>query len=178
MDSDEKKRERKRAINRKYRSSEEYKEKRRQYRIRHKEHITATLKAYRDAGKDKYTERNQRSFESFLRPMFSSLRCSDRKKKQEFNLDIDYLLGMLEAQEGRCAATGIKMTHNYGDPRAISIDRIDIKQGHIKGNIQLTCSFYNLGKRDRPESMARMVIQEIIQEARLRQLEELRPKEM
>lgn len=71
------------------------------------------------------------------------------KKSRNRHLDIDYVMGIYDAQEGFCALSGIKMTHISGEgrvPTNISIDRIDSNLGYIEGNIQLVCCAVNLAK--------------------------------
>jgi len=67
--------------------------------------------------------------------------------KRDFDLDLDYVVSLYEAQQGKCAITGVKMTYAFNDMNAVSIDRIDPKQGHIKGNIHLICQWANFAKR-------------------------------
>ena len=101
---------------------------------------------------------------TFLAKCLNVTRKNDRKVNREFNIDIKYLLELWELQGGKCAVTGIQMTYKFRDLRAVSIDRIDSTKGHIKGNIQLVCQFYNLGKKDHPDDQARSFIQSIKQE--------------
>jgi hypothetical protein len=63
-----------------------------------------------------------------------------------------YLLDLYDTQNGKCALSGIKMTHIIGDHTSISIDRIDSKVGYLAGNVQLVCQFINLGKRSHSNS--------------------------
>lgn len=67
--------------------------------------------------------------------------------KRDFDLDLDYVVSLYESQQGKCAITGVKMTHTFNDMNAMSIDRIDPEQGHIKGNIHLICQWANFAKR-------------------------------
>ena len=62
-------------------------------------------------------------------------------------IDTEYVLGVYEAQEGRCAVTGATMTHQADRPQTnISIDRIDSTKGYIEGNIRLVCATVNFMK--------------------------------
>ena len=63
----------------------------------------------------------------------------------------EYLRGMYDAQDGKCAITGIEMTHVRGVDdlsRNISIDRIDSSKGYVHGNVQLVCKIVNLMKHE------------------------------
>jgi len=99
----------------------------------------------------------QGSADAFLRDQMyhiktRSLNPSKRDVKdvvrREFDLDGPYLLELWEKQGGVCALTGIRMTHQFGDMRAVSIDRIDSSKGHVRGNIQLICQCVNLMKNE------------------------------
>ena len=61
------------------------------------------------------------------------------------------------AQDGKCALSGIEMTHQKGDknsgrrggrrvPTNVSIDRMDNEKGYIPGNIHLVASVVNIMK--------------------------------
>lgn len=66
-------------------------------------------------------------------------------------LDIDYMMGIYDAQNGRCALSGRKMTYLRGHGNIstnISIDRIDSSKGYVKGNVQLVCRIVNLIKNE------------------------------
>lgn len=76
------------------------------------------------------------------------------KKSRGRHLDIDYVLGIYDAQKGRCALSGVEMTHIAGHgrvPTNISIDRIDSSKGYVKGNIQLVCCAVNVAKSNWPQ---------------------------
>lgn len=63
----------------------------------------------------------------------------------------EYLRGLYDAQDGKCAITGIEMTHVRGVDdlsRNISIDRIDSSKGYVHGNVQLVCKIVNLMKHE------------------------------
>ena len=65
------------------------------------------------------------------------------------NLDWEYLKFLYESQKGRCALSGVPMTHEVGKGRVytnISIDRIDPSRGYEEGNIQLVCVIVNIMK--------------------------------
>lgn len=87
----------------------------------------------------KYTNSSARRFISRLL----------NKKSRNRHLDIDYVMGIYDAQKGLCALSGIKMTYISGRgrvPTNISIDRIDSTKGYERGNIQLVCCALNVAK--------------------------------
>lgn len=75
-------------------------------------------------------------------------------KKSRGELDIKYLMGIYNSQKGKCALSGIPMTHIAGHGRIatnISIDRIDSSKGYTKGNVQLVCCALNVAKSNWPQ---------------------------
>jgi len=68
-----------------------------------------------------------------------------------FLVDLDYVIGLLKAQSGKCAITGWDLEFTRGgtfkgsmNPRGCTMDRIDNDKGYIRGNIQLTCVLPNM----------------------------------
>ncbi len=56
-----------------------------------------------------------------------------------------------EKQQGRCAITGVQMTHTRGAGRVMtnaSLDRIDSRSGYEPGNLQLVCFIVNVMKQE------------------------------
>jgi hypothetical protein len=63
----------------------------------------------------------------------------------------EFLMELWKEQNGRCAITGIEMTHLAGEGRTqtnVSIDRIDSSIGYVEGNIQLVCKIVNVMKSE------------------------------
>lgn len=75
-------------------------------------------------------------------------------RRQELSNDgyvtFDVLLALWNEQEGRCAVTGVSMTHVQGQGHRImtnvTVDRIDNDKGYMEGNIRLVCKAVNLMK--------------------------------
>ena len=128
------------------------KDRHKRYREANREKLNINRKKYYREHKAeinrKQLEYNQASFKNYLLVNFIHIRAKDKKKGYNFDIDLEYILKILEKQHYRCAITGIKMTHKHNDIRAVSIDRIDSLKGHVKGNIQLVCQGYNYLKRD------------------------------
>ena len=141
------------------------------YRKKHPKLISDIKKRWYDRNRDHVFRRTkayrQKSFNNFLNNMLLNCRHDDKdynqrhQNKRDFDIDREYLLDLLKLQNGRCAATGNKLTHIHGDINCISIDRIDSSIGHVKGNIQLVCQGYNMAKQNRPDIEGRLWIQEI-----------------
>lgn len=89
-----------------------------------------------------------------LRAYFSDLLKTSKESAKKRNidcyeLDVDFLVELYDLQDGKCAITGIPMTHIAGQgivPTNISMDRINSSIGYTKDNVQLTCRFINHAK--------------------------------
>jgi len=76
-------------------------------------------------------------------------RC--KSTQYEFNITLEDLKELWDKQKGKCAISGIEMTHkmNSGKIRTnVSLDRIDSSKGYIQGNVQLVCHIINGMKSD------------------------------
>ena len=65
----------------------------------------------------------------------------DAAKRLRFNLRVDHILELKEAQSNRCAACNIELLWAYQpkDTQQFSVDRLDNTMGHICDNTRLTC---------------------------------------
>lgn len=100
------------------------------------------------------------SIEDFMKGelLVAKDRTKKRGKNHEFDITLDFLMELLEKQDGLCAVSGIKMlTTTHRDecpedmrvnPNKLSIDRIDSKRGYTQDNVQLVCCWVNLMKLD------------------------------
>ena len=166
-----------------------HKQERREYIIKNKEQIKKTrrewysnggkelcrkqLKRLREANPERYAayskRTKERDFKSYLNNSLLRIRLIDLKKNKsvhtkghEYNIDINYVMSILSQQQFHCAlAPKIKLAHQSGLCNSASIDRIDSSKGHVKGNIQIICQFFNLGKGNKPNDMVKDFIQEI-----------------
>jgi hypothetical protein len=87
-----------------------------------------------------------RNPEAFLRWKHSKLRDPRRRaNKIDVDVTIDELIAMYRAQKGKCAVTGLPLSHDPKDRlySNISIDRIDPKGGYTKKNIRLVMKIVN-----------------------------------
>lgn len=99
----------------------------------------------------KRNNRGSKNLDRILYERFHGLKDRARKKNIECNIDKDYLNELWIHQSGICALSGIPMTFYFDSgrvPTNISVDRIDPKQGYIKGNLQLVCMAVNQMKSD------------------------------
>ena len=67
--------------------------------------------------------------------------CQDTAKGLRFNLKVDHILGLEEAQLNRCAACNIELLWAYQpkDTQQFNVDRLDNTMVHIRDNTRLTC---------------------------------------
>lgn len=82
-------------------------------------------------------------------------RLLQKRKEGKVNLSIDYLVRLYEDQDGKCAISGIPMTHQHGLGKVhtnISIDRINPHGKYEEGNVQLVCMIVNRMKWTIPMS--------------------------
>jgi hypothetical protein len=65
----------------------------------------------------------------------------DQAKGLRFNLKVDHIRHLKEAQNNRCAACNIELLWAYQpkDTQQFSVDRLDNSRGHTNDNVRLTC---------------------------------------
>lgn len=89
-----------------------------------------------------------------IRVYFADLLKTSKQTAKKRNidcheLDVDFLVELYNKQDGKCAISGIPMTHIAGQgvvATNVSMDRIDNTVGYKKDNVQLTCRFINQAK--------------------------------
>jgi hypothetical protein len=71
---------------------------------------------------------------------WARLKASAAERDHDFAITPEYAIAIWESQEGRCALTGQKLRFSdYGESmvaQTASLDRIDSKQGYVRGNVQ------------------------------------------
>ena len=87
------------------------------------------------------------TYESYLDLICKQSKSKNRKKDVLFTIDTEHLCGVWAAQQGRCALSGVMMTHHKDglgrkDFNA-SMDRIVPEYGYVPGNVQLVCDRVN-----------------------------------
>lgn len=85
-----------------------------------------------------------------LRKWFQALVASSKTTsklregaRSEFNLSTDFLLDLLESQQGRCHYSNIPMTFKHGEDWSASIERMDTAKGYTQDNVCLICVEFN-----------------------------------
>lgn len=94
-----------------------------------------------------------------LTKIFNDAKNNAKRRGIKFSITKEDIDNLYKSQDGKCAITGIQMTHDYiterqeGDSHIIhktnmSIDRIHNSKGYVKNNIQLVCAVVNRIKHD------------------------------
>jgi transcription initiation factor TFIIIB Brf1 subunit/transcription initiation factor TFIIB len=83
---------------------------------------------------------------SYIKRLCSQLKYGRKKRDPHLSWTVtpDDLFVIYQKQDGRCALTGEMMTHDYGLPTNISIDRINSSGNYEPQNIQLVCARINM----------------------------------
>lgn len=91
--------------------------------------------------------------ENYLRVLSTSARNQAKTGKRagmEFSISVEDLVELWEEQEGKCALSGIIMTHARDGQGSkdfnVSLDRINNEVGYVSGNVQLVCYRVNIMK--------------------------------
>jgi hypothetical protein len=89
-----------------------------------------------------------KTIENYLAQKLRRSKRRDRgrdKRDITFNITLDDVMMVYEEQSGRCAISGIALTHSEETPYTnASIDRIDPDLGYETANIRLVCSLVNI----------------------------------
>jgi len=84
----------------------------------------------------------------FFRKGISKLKSTRTKQGVSFHLTAEDCIELWEKQGGKCALSGVYMTHTpNGDPftsKNTSVDRLDHTKGYYPQNVQLVCSAVNM----------------------------------
>lgn len=116
-------------------STEEIREYNRGQYDKHKEKRQARRKALRET-----------SWERKIKHMLRNTKQRAELKGWDFELDYEFISGLLSAQDGLCFYTGAQLELT-GDNK-ISIDRLDSTKGYTRDNVNLVTFRVNIVKRD------------------------------
>ena len=87
------------------------------------------------------------SHESYLRNLLSKLK-STRSKTHSFTLTAPQILSLWEEQDGKCAVSGVALTHHLDGTGTkefnASIDRINNDEGYSRQNVRLVAYRINI----------------------------------
>lgn len=87
-----------------------------------------------------------------LRVAFNTAKGAARRKNLPCTLTVKDLVGMWDAQDGKCFYSGVLMSY-AGDhlPESVSVDRIDNTKGYTPDNVVLSCVAVNRMKYTHPK---------------------------
>ena len=144
-----------------------------------KRHQSEALSSAWANGKRKPCGSNKHGSRDIYGLMFTRWRKNAIFVGRSFTITIDYLQGLLEKQDYRCAYTGVEMKcpkswneYHYEmrrDWRLISLDRIDSEIGYVSGNVHFVTTFINKAKGTIPHGDFQL-IWAVISEALKRQV--------
>jgi hypothetical protein len=77
-----------------------------------------------------------------------------RNRNHKHDIDSKYLLQLLREQEGKCAYSGHHLGFETGTLNCISLERIDVDLGYVKGNVCLIMQSLNTIDRMCVKSLA------------------------
>ena len=94
----------------------------------------------------------------FIRILFNAA----KRRESQFDMTLEDWLAIYDAQEGKCALSGIEMTFTLDKnpptfnasakklkwPFNISPDQIDAGKGYVRGNVQFVCAQVNMMKAE------------------------------
>jgi len=93
--------------------------------------------------------RYNNSAEKYLLRAVQKLKHVRVKNGFDWTIDPDEIVNLWHTQGGKCAVSGLNMTHHRGAkdkkmPLNASIDRINSAEHYISGNVQLVCYQVNM----------------------------------
>lgn len=112
----------------------------------------ATQNRCRFCEQDRRRKRAGSALESHVSVMLAESRHRAKRKGVEFNLTKEDLLAMWAEQDGRCAISGMPLTHHRrgGEDRSLSnasLDRVNPRGQYSQENTHLVCAGVNLMRR-------------------------------
>lgn len=94
---------------------------------------------------------DERTFERMINARWLNAKERATRKNIPFDITKEDLTRLWKCQEGKCAISGIDMTHEVDKGRVftnISVDQINPSEGYTTNNIQLVCMGVNQMKSD------------------------------
>ena len=109
------------------------------------------------------TKKYTSTLNGFIKKIFKDMHHNAEKRAKKLDIEItcDHIKDLYEKQNGLCAISGLKMTHEtyaYKDKEHIinrlniSIDRINSNLGYTIFNVQLVAAIVNRMKTDLPDN--------------------------
>lgn len=103
------------------------------------------------------------------RRLWSLTKREATKRGIPFELTFDELIELMERAQGRCEISFIPFSDerwgSYRKPWAMSIDRIDSREGYRKDNVRLVCVAVNFAMQDWGEDVLILIVQSMLEHA-------------
>jgi hypothetical protein len=142
-----------------YADVERRKEYSRQYRLRNRTRLSAQTRAWKQRNPTQVQHLNSKSHykrcsEDVFHYFKYLLKYSRQRRPDGHTLTHGNVVAMWNRQEGKCALTGIPLTHTVKANKGkalhtnVSLDRIDPKLPYSASNVQLVCWIVNVMRRD------------------------------
>lgn len=123
------------------------------------EHRGATIRKASSCGCKMEYGRNNKNWTGYKDidgKYWRNIIASAKRRNLDFSIDLEYVWGLYESQNKRCAISGLPISFKYEGNRKIkrtaSIDRIDSYEGYVKGNVQWLHQDINYMKRKLKDS--------------------------
>lgn len=132
-----------------------------QYREENRDKINASQKEWQEKNKERYRKNAREYYQKNMRNWLNFRFCSIKRAKisiikgpmrsrnpasLDIQIDLDHLMQLYKDQDGKCAISGLDMTHKMDCLFSASVDRKDGSAGYIPGNVQLVCKAVNMAK--------------------------------
>lgn len=136
---------------------EELKEKYALYRKINRETINKAKREHKQRAKIRDAESQP------LKLVFADTKNRSKRRKQSFEISLDFLNSLWEKQVGRCYYSNLPMNYTYSkkDPFQVSIDRRDSTKGYTEENSVLCCLSINYAKNSFTEEQLRDFLQHL-----------------
>ena len=104
-----------------------------------------------------FQKQTSATYLTYLHEIYKTAKGRARRRETEFSLDKQDLIDLWIAQEGRCALSGVVLTHHRdGSGKKDfngSIDRINNLKGYHITNVQMVAYRVNIMKNTLPEDL-------------------------
>ena len=108
----------------------------------------------------------------FITDRFNKAKSRAKRQGAPFDMTLEDWLAIYDAQDGKCALSGIEMTFTYDKnhptfiagakgkkwPYNISPDQIDSGKGYVRGNVQFVCAQVNMMKGEVPTQVLLRIV--------------------
>jgi hypothetical protein len=112
-----------------------------------------------------------RSVHAFITNLFNISKRRANEHGNPFDMKVEDWFAIYDAQEGKCALSGIEMTFTYDKNHPTfnasakhkkwpynSPDQIDAGKGYVRGNVQFVCAQVNMMKGELPTEVLLRIV--------------------